>query len=284
MQVKCVCGEVFDYEENRKVCPKCKKFYPLPDESKKKLGFFDEIKKETKEAAIDIKNDKLVRQGKKTISTIKDKEKESLKEDNTKIKNNPSDNKNLKKKESKKKKENDIKTLFSKKEIEWQDKSIKRIVAIFIIIVFVPALLFAMNDSATKINGSDGTIISRVNKTYPISSAGYNLTIEKMGYTNKGKLYVQYSSNIYGFAEMGYSIEYAVLTESGNIIPLAATDSDFDYEYSTTVDEYGFEEESYVYTTRAMFNYTNKEERISALRITITTDETGYTNTYTYNI
>ena len=212
MKVKCgYCGTIFDYEENKKVCPNCKKFSTLPEQKKtEEIKIKPEIKEE--ESNIEKKSDETV-----DLSEITEKRKGK--------------------------------------------KNFYILITLFLAIVILPLSMGLFSDSSEKINGPDGTIISTELKKITLNSALNDLFyIEKIGYTNNGKLYIMYESNIHGFAECGYEINFSVKDIEGNIIPLGCTSSDFTVLRGENNDSY---------LTKAIFDYTNDENRITNLIINI---------------
>lgn len=143
------------------------------------------------------------------------------------------------------------------------------LITLFLAIVILPISMGLFSDSSEKINGPDGTIVSTELKKITLNTALNDLFyIEKIGYTNNGKLYVMYESNLYGFADYGYEIKFSVKDTEGNIIPLGCTNSDFTVLRGENNDSY---------LTKAIFNYTNEMNRITKLIIYVNDIKTSET-------
>lgn len=248
MKVKCTCGNIFNYEENNKVCPKCKKFHPLPEEKTKKEDKKIKPKKEVKKVEIKkepIKEIKEIKETKETQKTEVESENEETKE------------------------------LFNRKENEVQKKRIIMIAILFVLIMIVPILNALLNDKTETIAGGTGTLLSSRFQQYYISEQDESiLAIRESGYTKRGKFYVEYESNVYGFADLGYNISFYVVNETGDSVLLGYTNSDL----QVLVDEY-----SQSYLTKATTNYTQNDPRPVSLRIIIENSITGSQKNYTYN-
>lgn len=216
MKVKCGnCGEVFEYEENKKVCPKCKQFCTLPKEKENKAPINKKIKEKNK---VEPESEK-----KETIQT------ETI----------------------------DLSDVAEKRKSK---KNFYIIITLFLAIIILPISMGLFSDPSEKINGPDGTIVSTETRRIILSEV-YNdvFYVEKIGYTNSGNLYVMYESNIYGFADCGYEINFSVTDVEGNVIPLGCLRS----SYAVLKDE----TESYV--TKAIFNYTKDNNRIISFNVTV---------------
>ncbi len=273
------CGAEFDFEENRGVCPKCKKFHSQKNDKKDNFSIFNkkeekDIKPKSLKEELEQSKEKVAPKENKQTENVDKKsniDKSKIKQDKNKVKK--TENKIVNKPDNK---ENfEPKRLFNRKEDEKQRKYLIMIIALFVLIILIPITNALLVDKAQEVGGG-GTLLSSVNQRYTINSSNnYLLEIKEVGYTNRGNLYIEYESNILGFADYGYEIEMYVNDEEGNTTLLKYKASDLKYIEN---------EDYYTYRTRATSDYTSKNIRPVSIRIVISDVTFGNQTSYTYDI
>ena len=252
MKARCRnCGEIFEYEENKGVCPACKRYNSLrKEEPQKQKATNKELKNASsidKEETKKINDKKIENKSSKNTSKTTDKKKVLTK--------------------------NDVEIVRKKEVIDIQDdardeknkKMLYALIAALVIIFILPTISFILNDD-TELIGHEGYNLMQEDRSVSIDGSEMNqLVIRKIGYTQKKNyMYIEYETNLESLAENGYEIFFSVIDDNG-IRDIKPT------KYQRVVLKHGKDEngveEADTYYTKCIFDYTMPETRIKGLKV-----------------